>query len=62
MLSAIEKEVLHIVKEQPGINRINIVPIIGKSEATVKRALRALVEMGFVEYRGSKKTGGYFIL
>ncbi len=62
ILSEVEKLVLHIVKEHPGISRVNIAPIIDKSEATVKRALRALVEMGFVEYRGSNKTGGYFSL
>ena len=62
ILSEVEKLVLHIVKEHPGISRVNIAPIIDKSEATVKRALRALVGMGFVEYRGSNKTGGYFSL
>ncbi len=54
ILSEVEKEILHIVKEHPGISRINIVPIIGKSEATVKR-------MRFVEYRGSNKTGAILV-
>ena len=62
LLSDVEKNVLQIVKEHPGISRINIIPIVGKSEATVKRALKSLGEMGFVEYRGSNKTGGYFSL
>jgi predicted HTH transcriptional regulator len=62
LLSKIEKDVFHIVKGYPGISRVNIVPIIGKSEATVKRALKTLCEMGFIEYRGSNKTGGYFSL
>ena len=62
LLSEVENNILIIVKEHPGISRKNIVPIIGKSEATVKRALKALGEMGFVEYRGSNKTGGYFSL
>lgn len=60
MLSEVENNILDIVKEHPGISRKNIIPIIWKSEATVKRALKALGEMGFVEYRGSNKTGGYF--
>ena len=59
MLSEVENNILDIVKEHPGISRKNIIPIIWKSEATVKRALKALGEMGFVEYRGSNKTGGY---
>ena len=62
LLSEVENNILDIVKAHPGISRINIVPIIGKSEATVKRALKTLGEMGFVEYRGSNKTGGYFSL
>lgn len=62
LLSEVEKNILQVVKENPGISRINIVPIIDKSEATVKRALRSLSELGFVEYRGSNKTGGYFSL
>lgn len=60
LLSEIENNILDIVKGRPGISRINIVQIIGKSEATVKRALKALGEMGFVEYRGSNKTGAYY--
>ena len=35
LLSDVEKNVLQIVKEHPGISRINIIPIVGKSEATV---------------------------
>ena len=62
LLSEVEKNVLQIVRKHPGISRINIIPITGKSEATVKRALKALGDMGFVEYRGSNKTGGYFSL
>jgi ATP-dependent DNA helicase RecG len=62
LLSEVEKNILQVVKENPGISRINIVPIIDKSEATVKRALKSLSELGFVEYRGSNKTGGYFSL
>ncbi len=62
LLSEVEKNVLQIVRKHPGISRINIIPITGKSEATVKRALKALGDMGFVEYRGSNKTGGYFNL
>ena len=62
LLSEVEKNVLQIVRKHPGISRINIIPITGKSEATVKRALKTLGDMGFVEYRGSNKTGGYFSL
>jgi len=37
ILSEVEKEALHIVKKHPGISRIKIVPIIGKSEVRVRQ-------------------------
>ncbi len=54
LLSEVENNILDIVKEHPVISRKNIVPIIGKSEAAVRRALNSSEEMGFVEYRGLK--------
>ena len=48
------------IKTHPGINRPRLLKIVGKSRATVERALAALVKSGLVEHRGSKKTGGYF--
>lgn len=54
LLSEVENNILDIVKEHPGISRKNIVSIIGKSEATVRRTLNSSEEMGLVEYRGSK--------
>ncbi len=36
--------------------------MVEKSEATVKRALKQLSKNNLIEYRGSKKTGGYFII
>ena len=35
---------------------------VGKSKATVERALAALIAAGKVEHRGSKKTGGYYLV
>lgn len=61
-LKEVENIVLSIIKNNPGISRIKIIPLINKSEATIRRALKALGEMGYIEYRGSKKTGGYFSL
>ena len=34
---------------------------LGKSAATVERAVATLVKAGRVEHRGSKKTGGYYL-
>lgn len=38
----------------------NATSVVGKSTATVERAVAALVKAGRIEHRGSKKTGGYF--
>ena len=48
------------IKSNPGISLIGIVEKVGRSRATVARIVAALKKEGCVEYRGSKKTGGYF--
>ena len=48
------------IKRLPGINKPKLVAQIGKSKATVERALAALVASGRIEHRGSNKTGGYY--
>lgn len=50
------------IKKAPGINKPKLVRIAGKSKATVERAIAALVKAGRIEHRGSKKTGGYWIV
>ena len=37
------------------------IAMIGKSRATVARGVGVLVKEGWIQYRGSKKTGGYFL-
>lgn len=61
-LTEVENIVLFIIKKNPGISRKKLVQLIDKSESTVRRALKVLGEMKFVEYRGSNKTSGYFLL
>ena len=48
------------IKSNPGISLIGIVEKVGRSRATVARIVATLKKEGYVEYRGSKKTGGYF--
>ena len=48
------------IKSNPGISLIGIVQKVGRSRATVARLVATLKKEGCVEYRGSKKTGGYF--
>lgn len=48
------------IKSAPGINKPRLMQMTGKSKVTVERAIAALVAVGKIEHRGSKKTGGYF--
>ena len=59
---AINEAIYEAIKSRPGINKPEIVLRVGKSKATVERALAALISAGKVEHRGSKKTGGYHLV
>ncbi len=48
-LTEVENIVLSIIKGNPGISRRKIVPMTEKSEATVRRALKALGDMGYMK-------------
>ena len=56
----INEAINEAIKSSPGINRPQLIERIGKSKATVERALAVLVAAGKIEHRGSKKTGGYY--
>ena len=50
------------IKSRPGVKKVELVKIIGKSKPTIERVIALLKQQGRIEYRGSKKTGGYFAL
>ena len=52
--------VLSAVRVNPGINIPAIMAIVGKSRATIKRAIVELKTLGKIEFRGAPKTGGYY--
>ena len=52
--------VLSLIREHPGINAPLLKTRMGKSLASVERAIASLVKLGQIEHRGSKKTGGYY--
>ena len=60
-IKGVLKDVLEIIKSNPGIQKPAIAAHIGKSEATAKRYLKQLLEQNLIEYRGSNKTGGYYL-
>ena len=49
-----------IVAGSPGIGRAELITRVGRSRATVARALAVLAAKGVVVYRGSRKCGGYY--
>ena len=53
--------VKNLIERYPGITGKRLVEFVGKSRATVMRFIAALKAKGHIEYRGSAKTGGYFI-
>jgi hypothetical protein len=53
--------VKNLIERYPGITGKSLVEFVGKSRATVMRFIAALKAKGHIEYRGSAKTGGYFI-
>ena len=55
------KEVYMIVLNNPGIKIGQVAEARGKSESTVWKQLTSLRKMGLIEYRGSDKTGGYYV-
>lgn len=59
---AINEVIKEAIKSTPGIKKPRLVTAVGKSKATVERALAALIAAGKVEHRGSKKTGGYHLV
>lgn len=57
-----EKLIYNRIVASPGISAVAMADESDKSIITIKRALKHLVELNIIEYRGSKKTGGYFSL
>lgn len=58
---AINEVIFEAIKRTPGINKPKIIALVGKSRATVERAIARLIVDGRVVHRGSKKTGGYYL-
>lgn len=57
-----EKMIYNRIVSSPGISAVALADEFGKSIRTIMRALKHLVDLNIIEYRGSKKTGGYYCL
>lgn len=60
-LNSREKRVLEILMDNPGIRTNELSSLIEVSIPTLSRTLKNLTNLGLIEYRGAKKTGGYFL-
>jgi ATP-dependent DNA helicase RecG len=54
-------KIFDLIQKQPGISQSNIIKEIKKSRMTIYRFLDILKTDGLIEYKGSKKTGGYHL-
>ena len=56
------KLVSDFIKANPGAKAGDIVNGLNIPQRTVERILRKLKDEGKIEFKGSKKTGGYFLI
>jgi len=58
----IKFDVFRLILERPGCRVPFLTKALPVSRATVERAVAALIIIGKIEHRGSKKTGGYYVV
>ena len=56
-----EMKILEVITENPGIKRDRLRAITGISLRTIDRIVRRLTDDEKIEYRGSKRTGGWYV-
>ena len=59
-INEVEALILAFLEKNPGAKGGEIMLFLQKGRATIVRYLRSLKEKELIEYRGSRKTGGYF--
>ena len=52
-------EIISKMYQEPGIKAVELQEVLGVSERTILSDIRKLED--YLEYKGSKKTGGYFL-
>jgi len=58
----LNEKIVKLIEQQPGAQRKELVAQLDVTEKTVGRYISKLVSEGKIERRGSKKTGGYWVL
>lgn len=54
-------KLLNTIKDNPGIKIATLQDKLKLSRATIQRQVKQLIEMNLVVYKGSNKTGGYYV-
>jgi ATP-dependent DNA helicase RecG len=54
-------KILLVVQKRPGIKLPDLITDFPISERTLKENIEILLEVDLLNYRGSRKTGGYFL-
>ena len=58
----INDSLVKLMDRHPGVRLPYLKSVVGASTSTIERAIAALVKAGKIEHRGSKKTGGYYLV
>ncbi len=56
------EDLLTIIRTQPGLNAAELMRLSGKPQRTIERWLKQLKVAGQLQFTGSPKIGGYFLL
>lgn len=59
-VNELESLILTFLEKKPGAKGYEIAEYIQKEAATTERYLRSLKDKELIEYKGSRKTGGYY--
>jgi ATP-dependent DNA helicase RecG len=58
----LNKRIFEMIELKPGLKRKDLAVALDVTEKTISRYVSELLSAGKIERRGSKKTGGYWIL
>ena len=61
-LNETESLLLELINRHKGVNRTSLIALAHISERTANRWLSSLTQKHLIERRGSKKTGGYWLV
>ena len=59
-VNELESLILTFLEKKPGAKGYEIAEYIQKGAATTERYLKSLKDKELIEYKGSRKTGGYY--